>query len=217
VGARDDEYDDPWLVAGSSEVDDVRRYYDDLAGDYDSTLTSWGYDAPARVAELLLGAGTEPPGAVLDAGCGTGLSGMALRDAGFAGRLVGIDLSPDSVTLASARDVYDEVVIGDLQQPLPYEDGAFGGVVCVGVMTYVPDVRAVWGEFVRICRPGATIVCTQRADMWEARDCTAIVHEFEEAGRWAVHHLSPPAPYLPDNPDFSDAILVRYLAARVRA
>ena len=40
--------DDGWLVHGSTSPDDVRRYYDDQAATDDTTLASWGYEAPAR-------------------------------------------------------------------------------------------------------------------------------------------------------------------------
>jgi predicted TPR repeat methyltransferase len=211
--------DDGWLVSGSTSTDEVRGYYDEQAPTYDSTLASWGYDAPWRVAELLsrtLAAGGAPQ-TVLDAGCGTGLAGQALRDAGFGGRLLGVDLSPDSVSLAITRGVYDDVAVGDLQQPLEYDDDSVDGVTCVGVLTYVPDVAAIWGEFCRVTRPGGAVVLTQRDDLWRERRCNEVLHEFERDGRWAVVHLSPPASYLPGNADFGDEILVRYLAARVRS
>ena len=215
----DDWPNDDWLVRGSTSTDDVRRYYDDQAATYDETLDSWGYDAPTHVAALAMAALPDAgriESSVLDAGCGTGLAGQALRDAGFAGRLFGIDLSPPSVELATQRGVYAEVAVGDLQQPLPYEDDAFDSVVCVGVLTYVPDVAAIWGEFCRVTRPGGVVVLTQRDDVWRERGCDGVLHDFEQTGRWTVFHLSPPASYLPDNADFAGEILVRYLAARVR-
>jgi predicted TPR repeat methyltransferase len=209
---------DEWLVSGSTSIDEIRGYYDGLAATYDATLASWRYDAPSRVADLVVrsSAVVDETQTVLDAGCGTGLAGQALRDAGFAGRLLGVDLSPDSVALAVERGIYDEVVVGDLQQPLPYDDHGVDGVVCVGVLTYVPDVAAIWSEFCRVTRPGGVIVLTQRDDMWRERRCSDVLHDLEHAGRWAAVHLSPPESYLPGNADFGDEILVRYLAARVR-
>jgi predicted TPR repeat methyltransferase len=210
--------DDEWLVSGSTSIEEVRGYYDVQAPTYDSTLADWGYDAPWRVAELLLGSVTEGGSSlhtVLDAGCGTGLAAQALHDAGFEGRLLGVDLSPDSVALARGRGIYDEVVVGDLQQPLPYDDNSVDAVVCVGVLTYVPDVAAIWAEFCRVTRPGGRIVLTQRDDVWQERRCNDVLHDLEREGAWTVVHLSPPASYLPGNTDFGDAIRVRYLAARV--
>jgi predicted TPR repeat methyltransferase len=210
--------DDGWLVSGATAPEEVRGYYDAQASTYDALLASWGYDAPARVASLLMqwwpGGGTART--VLDAGCGTGLAGQALRDAGFDGTLLGVDLSPDSVALAAERGIYDEVVVGDLQQPLREPDDSVDAVVCVGVLTYVPDVAAIWGEFCRVTRPGGYVVLTQRDDIWRERRCNDVLGSLERVGRWAAVHLSPPASYLPGNADFGDEILVRYLAARVR-
>lgn len=209
--------DDGWLVSGSTSIEEIRGYYDDQASTYDSTLASWGYDAPRKVAQLLMATGREEsPRTVLDAGCGTGLAGQALRDGGFDGRLLGVDLSPDSVALAIGRGIYDEVVIGDLQQPLRNPDRSVDAVVCVGVLTYVPDVAAIWGEFCRVTRPGGSIVVTQRDDVWRERRCNEVLHDLERNGRWTVCHLSPPSSYLPGNADFGEQIRVRYMAARVR-
>ena len=213
-------FEDGWLVRGSTAPDDVRRYYDELAATYDTTLASWGYRAPERVAALTLEALEPLDGgsglAILDAGCGTGLAGQALRHAGFAGSLFGVDLSPSSVVLARERGIYDEVVVGDLQRPLPHDADRFDAVVCVGVLTYVPDVAGVCRELCRVVRPGGVVVLTQRDDVWRERNCGDVLHELERAARWTVFHLSPPRSYLPGNADFGDTIGVRYLAARVR-
>ncbi len=210
--------DDGWLVSGSTAPDEVRGYYDAQAPTYDTTLDSWGYDAPGRVATLLMQSwpadGVRQT--VLDAGCGTGLVGQALRHAGYDGALFGVDLSPDSVALASERGVYDEVVVGDLQQRLRHDDDSMDAVVCAGVLTYIPDVAAICGEFCRITRPGGIVVLTQRDDLWRERRCNEILDSLERDGRWSAVHLSPPASYLPGNADFGEEILVRYLAARIR-
>jgi predicted TPR repeat methyltransferase len=213
--------DDGWLLAGPTSPDQVRAYYDGWAGGYDESLGAWGYDAPERGAQLLVGMlriGREPADGVtvLDAGCGTGLTGVALRAAGFTGRLVGVDLSPASLDHAAARSVYDELGVADLQEPLALGDGAVGALLCVGVLTYVPDTAAIWREFARVVGPGGVIVCTQRADVWDARGCSRVLDELEREGTWTAMHLSAPVDYLPGNADFGHEIGVRYLAARAR-
>lgn len=213
--AADPTPDDGWLLAGPTAPDDVRRHYDGWAGDYDAELAAWGYDAPARGAQLLRdhAAGAT---AVLDAGCGTGLVGRALRDAGFAGHLTGIDLSVASLELAAGRAVYDELTTADLQQPLAFDDDRFDAAICIGVLTYVPDTEAIWRELARVTRAGGVVVCTQRQDVWDDRRCADTLDRLERDGTWAARHLSPPVDYMPGNPEFGHAIGVRYLVARVR-
>jgi predicted TPR repeat methyltransferase len=207
--------DDGWLVSGSSDPDDVRRYYDEWAERYDETLGEWGYDAPGHIAGLVRR--SVPDAAeVLDAGCGTGLAGLALRAAGYTGHLLGADLSPASIERARTGGAYDDVGAIDLQRPLPYDDDRFDAVMCVGVLTYVPDVAAIWDEFCRVTRPGGVVACTQRDDIWEQRSCDDVLHALEREGRWTVIHLSPSSSYLPANADFADEIGVRYLVATVR-
>lgn len=208
--------DDSWLVAGPTAPDEVRRYYDDWSPDYDRVLASWGYDAPQCAAQLLVGHASSPIGSVLDAGCGTGLAGAALRATGITAELVGIDLSDRSLELAAARGAYDELAPADLQRGLPFPDGRFDAAICVGVLTYVPDTEAIWRELARVVRAGGTIVCTQRADVWDERGCAEVADRLERDATWVLRLLTEPRDYMPDNPEFGHEIGVRYVVARIR-
>lgn len=215
--------DGGWLVSGLTEPEEIRRHYDDWAGHYDEDLAAWTYTAPSSIAQLVAGlAGTALADAtVLDVGCGTGLVGGALREAGAGGRLIGVDLSAASLAVAERREfgggrVYDEVSTADLQQPLAFADDTFDVAVCVGVLTYLPDTATVWRELARIVRAGGIVACTQRDDVWRERACGSVLHELERDGTWVVVHLSPAVDYLPGNADFGHEIGVRLLAARVR-
>jgi SAM-dependent methyltransferase len=117
----------------------------------------------------------------------------------------------------AARDgAYTTLGSGDLQQPLPIENDSVDVVVCVGVMTYVPDVEATWREFARVVRPGGLIVVTQREDLWDPRDCQGVIDRMSGDGIWGDVDVSEPAPYLPGNTDGMAPLGVYYLAARVR-
>mgnify|MGYP001827908979 CR=1 FL=1 len=206
--------DDGWLVQGSTEPADVSAFYDEWAQRYDADLDQWSYAAPRIVAEAVL---QHAPDArvVLDAGCGTGLTGRALRTAGFEGALHGIDLSQESLVIARDSGVYSSVEHADLQQPLAFDDDSFDALSCVGVMTYVPDVEACWREFCRVVRPGGLVVLTQREDLWEPRECQVVIERLANRGVWQPVWVSEPEPYLPSNDDFGDRIGVYYVAALV--
>lgn len=208
---------DDWLLAGPTAPDDVRRHYDEWAWSYDASLAAWGYDAPSRGAALLTGSLTlGSRSVVLDAGCGTGLAGAALRSAGYEGRLEGIDLSDESLGVAGARSAYDDLAVADLQQPLTAPDDHYDAATCIGVLTYVPDTEAIWRELSRATRPGGVVVCTQRDDVWNERRCAEVLDRLERDGTWVALHLSPALAYMPGNPAFGHEIGVRYLVARVR-
>ena len=122
----------------SRKSDDVSEYYDNWAEEYDKTLSNWHYEAPGQVASILR---TElnPSSAVLDKGCGTGLSGKALRLAGFT-KIEGIDVFSRSPELASSLDVYRTLREVDMRQlPFPMESDSYDGLACVGVLTYLSE------------------------------------------------------------------------------
>ena len=203
-----------WLDEGTSDPAEVAGRYDAWAQSYDDDLASWSYQGPAVVADLLL---THKPGAdsALDVGCGTGLVGRTLRARGFAGRLVGLDLSAASLELARQSGAYDSAEQADLQQRLPVDDDSVDAVVCVGVMTYLPEVEAVWREFARVARPGGLVVVTQREDLWEPRACQAVVDRLQDEGVWAPLEITGPAPYLPEGYGGTPAVGCYYLTALV--
>jgi predicted TPR repeat methyltransferase len=203
-----------WLDQGTSDPGEVAGRYDAWAQGYDDDLASWSYQAPAVVAETVV---TRLPeaGSVLDVGCGTGLVGRTLRARGFAGRLNGLDISQASLDLARQRGGYDALEPADLQQRLPVGDDSVDAVVCVGVMTYLPEVEAVWREFARVARPQGIVVVTQREDLWADRGCQAVVDRLHADGVWTPLEVTGPAPYLPEGYGGTPAVACYYLTAQV--
>lgn len=197
----------------SRDSEDVARYYDDWAEDYDRTLRQWQYEAPEQVAERLR-AELEPEAVILDAGCGTGLSGQALAAVGFT-TIDGMDISVHSLELARAHNVYRDLKCVDMQKPpLPYGDDIHDGLVCVGVMTYLPDGAAVLREFARILKPGGCIILTQRDHLFEERGFGDVLAELEKEGVLRESTVSDTMPYLPENDEFGDEIKIHYITCR---
>jgi predicted TPR repeat methyltransferase len=213
MGADETARDD-WLLQGTADPGEVADQYDAWAESYDDDLASWAYQAPAVVAETVV---TRLPDArsVLDVGCGTGLVGQALRARGCGARIVGLDISQESLRIARRTDAYDALERADLQRPLDVEDDGVDALVCAGVMTYLPDVEAVWREFARVVRPGGVVVVTQREDLWEPRRCQEVVDRLAAEGAWKPLDVSGPAPYLPQAFDGLADLGCYYLSARI--
>ena len=121
-----------------------------------------------------------------------------------------------SLEIAQQIGAYDSTERADLQQRLPLDDDSVDAVVCVGVMTYLPEVEAVWREFARVTRPGGLVVVTQREDLWEARGCQAVIARLHDDGVWTPLDLTGPAPYLPDGYGGTQEVACYYVTAEVR-
>ncbi len=205
---------DDWLLQGTTDPGEVADRYDEWAESYDDDLVSWSYQAPGVVAETVV---TRQPDArsVLDVGCGTGLVGKALRARGYAGTIVGLDISQASLRVAQQTDAYNTLERANLQQPLDVEDNAVDVLVCAGVMTYLPDVEAVWREFARVVRSGGIVVATQREDLWQPRRCQEVIDRLATDGVWTPLDISGPAPYLPQAAGGMAGLGCYHLLARI--
>jgi 2-polyprenyl-3-methyl-5-hydroxy-6-metoxy-1,4-benzoquinol methylase len=95
-----------------------------------------------------------PLGRVLDVGCGTGAVGRGLRAAG-AESLTGIELVPE--VGARARDVYDAVLIGPVEDRLDDLDGPFDTILCLDVLEHLSDPGAVLRRLRELAAPGGRL------------------------------------------------------------
>lgn len=114
-------------------ADDTRRFYDDWSDTYDAEVAENGYATPARLAEALAEHVLNKRTPILDLGCGTGISGAALRDAGFE-TIDGSDFSAPMLAQAKAKGIYRTLLKADLTDPMPFEDGAYKIITAVGVL-----------------------------------------------------------------------------------
>ena len=63
-------------------IDNIEEYYDNMAGDYEDVVRSWGYNMPESVIDALVKHGNlqvNKQSSFLDLGCGDGLCGFVLK------------------------------------------------------------------------------------------------------------------------------------------
>lgn len=99
-------------------ADETRRLYDDWATGYDGELAENGYATPDRTAQALRSVSDDPAQALLDIGCGTGLSGEALSRAGFT-TIDGCDPSAGMLAEARTKGIYRELTEIVPEAPIP--------------------------------------------------------------------------------------------------
>ncbi len=75
------------------------------------------------------------PCMLLDVGCGTGLSGETLEEAGH--RWVGVDISADMLRVAQRREVEGDLVHRDMGSGLPFRQGTFDGAISVSAIQWL--------------------------------------------------------------------------------
>jgi|AntDeeMinimDraft_5_1070356.scaffolds.fasta_scaffold04294_4 predicted TPR repeat methyltransferase len=184
----------------TASTDDIGAYYDRWAEAYDRDLAAFGYRAPQWVADRIAAAGVARHAPILDAGCGTGLTGQALHALGY-GHITGADISSDSLTNARAKNCYEALCRQDLDQPLAFEDNAFDAIVCVGTLTYVKTPYDLMASFCRIGRPGALVVFTQRDDCYDDA-FAAVLDKLVQSGHWTCRAHTGPHAYLPEHPEY---------------
>ena len=116
---------------GSAQA--ARAFYDDWAEGYEEELAENGYVTPLRCATALAEHATDPSAPILEIGCGTGLGGLALRAAGFE-TIDGFDLSPEMLKRAGEKDIYRDLGLVDLSEPLEQlHPGTYANAAAIGV------------------------------------------------------------------------------------
>ncbi len=123
--------------ASRSDAGYVRHLFDQFSADYDARMIGQlGYAAPQILRDLadLVMAGRNDL-SILDLGCGTGLAGILFRDR--AARLTGIDLSPAMIEKARARDVYDRLLVGDIETA---RTGYYDLILAADTLVYLGDL-----------------------------------------------------------------------------
>jgi predicted TPR repeat methyltransferase len=115
----------------------VTTLFDQHAEVFDDVLVEQlGYCVPLLVRQRLQALGLGPFPRVLDLGCGTGLTGGALRD--MAEDITGVDLSENMVEVAHDKDLYETLYVAEAVDFLDdNEDEPFDLVTATDVLPYL--------------------------------------------------------------------------------
>ena len=113
---------------------DTLNLYENWADSYERTLADHGYVTPKRCAEALSRHLTDITAPILDIGCGTGLSGLALKNAGFLS-IDGTDVSATMLDKARLhKGVYKTLQLTTLRDPFPFAKGKYAAITAMGVI-----------------------------------------------------------------------------------
>jgi len=138
----------------------VRALFDDYAPRFEKALVGdLGYRTPGQLARMLAGAGpVRRLRRAIDLGCGTGLMGAALAEAGIAsGRLDGVDLSPAMIEEARAKALYGTLHVAEMTAHLAEGGEAYDLVLAADVFVYLGDLEPVLAAAAARLAPGGRL------------------------------------------------------------
>jgi len=125
----------------------VMHLFDQYAPYYEKHLSEClHYEAPEKILQTIQ---LEYPHLsecqwnILDLGCGTGLCGALFKP--FAKKLIGVDLSENMLSVAREKNIYDELICGDITEALTrFCDTNL--IVAADVFTYIGDLSPTFAN-----------------------------------------------------------------------
>jgi 2-polyprenyl-3-methyl-5-hydroxy-6-metoxy-1,4-benzoquinol methylase len=111
--------------------------------------------ARQRFVLQMVEAGLPRGSKILDVGCGPGEIAAKLMQRGY--DVWGVDIAEPMIRYARERCGVNQFQVGDIEQ-IPFRDGTFDGVVCVGVLEYLDGDSGALREIERVLKPGGRAV-----------------------------------------------------------
>ena len=158
----------------------IQQIYKDFAWNYETRMVKdLNYKGPERLQELIKSVVGETTGlAVLDVGCGSGLSGVSLKP--FAAKLVGLDLSPEMLALAKARNIYDRLEVAEITEWMEKSQERFDIIAALDCLIYFGDLKRITAAAARCLKPaGVFAMSMERGERFP--------FQLTDTGRYAHH------------------------------
>lgn len=197
------------VMSLGGDVQKLRAYYKDWAKTYDDDVASHGYGLPSMMVHTVEAALTALAGddgridrsvRVLDAGCGTGLIGSALCDAGF-DDIHGVDLSHEMAEQAARRSAYVTIQSGiDLSSECPEHLRRSADIVTVGGVFTVGHIPpSALTAMAQLPVAGGLLVISTRAAYLEDTDFCDVLQGLVDGGALRLLLREEDAPYTMDS------------------
>ncbi len=187
--------------------EDSVRLYGEWALTYDTEFVDrFGYVLFRRVAEQLAKLKDRVDGPVLDVGCGTGIVGACLREAGIEA-VDGIDISAPMLAeagrkrTANGEPVYRNLIEADLTTKLDIADARYAGLVSAGTFTHGHLGPEPLNELWRVAAPGAQCAVSVRSTHYESVGFADKLAEDVARGTITEPRLVEVELYAPDTAD----------------
>jgi predicted TPR repeat methyltransferase len=170
----------------------IAELFDSFAGHFEERLlVDLEYRTPWELKNLLLAdpAGPSHFARLLDLGCGTGLVGQIFQE--ISDCRVGVDLSPKMVEAAAAKEVYDELAVGEIVTFLEQNKEPFDLIVAADVFIYVGELDRIFATLAKgLAKNGRILFSTERmtGQGYRLRPSGRYAHTFSYIEAAAARH-----------------------------
>ncbi|WP_313617011.1 class I SAM-dependent methyltransferase [Agrobacterium sp.] len=136
----------------------VETLFDQHAEAFEDILVEQlGYAVPMLVRQRLQSLNLGPFKRMLDLGCGTGLTGAALRD--MVDDITGIDISENMVEIAHEKEIYETLYVAEVEDFLEdNDDDAFDLITATDVLPYLGALEPLFFGTAENLAPGGIFV-----------------------------------------------------------
>ncbi len=156
-------------------TEEVMKYYDEWGTNnkYDQDMIDWDYTGPKETVEIFKNHAKNKKIKIYDAGCGTGLVGVELKN----------DLSQKLLDLVP-HGLYKNLSKTDLNKPLNIKDNQYDAVLCVGTFTFGHVKPPALDEFIRISKNKGLLCFTINEGIYEEYGFDKKIKELTEKNLW---------------------------------
>lgn len=158
-------------------AEDTRQLYDDWSTSYDAEVAAEGYATPRRIALALQQFTADQNAPVLDFGCGTGMSGAALKSTGFS-TIDGCDLSQEMLLCAAEKQVYRRLWQVDAGTDQTAGSHEYAAIVACGVISKGAAPPETMNGLIARLAPGGLLVFSFNDHTFEDPRFEAVVNGY---------------------------------------
>ena len=177
------------LAYSYEKPEDLARYYDDSASQYDDYVEQVKYILHLKVAaEFVLN--TTSWGRVLDVGCGTGCLGEAISNILPSMQIDGVDISTNMISIAKekrnkvlGRQSYKNLFIHDVTKDWSFTDTRYDALVSSGVFTSGHLMPSDLVGSLSILRGYGLVVVSVKSNHYEEQDFAKTLQDLFDSRR----------------------------------
>ena len=144
----------------------VRKLFDDYSENFEKSLVgTLEYSMPVMLREVFDSIEERPQvfTNMIDLGCGTGLVGKAFS--AIAERMTGIDLSSQMIEKAGEIGLYDQLLVGSIDEEFEKLQTSYDLIICADVFPYIGNLNRIFLIASRHCvSEGYFAFSTERSD-----------------------------------------------------